>query len=130
MTVQAIGAGGTESAQVRATYRAAAAVRIGFVTFRSNSSKLTVSGKATLRRLAALIKAQGFRALTINGVTGKGIRGSAAFRKRLGTARAKAVRLYLLGRFKLLHWSAKISVVTSNGGAIASKYRRAEIAVR
>jgi len=40
------------------------------------------------------------------------------------------VRSYLLGRFKLLHWSVKVSVVTSSGGAIASKYRRAEIAVR
>jgi len=130
VTVQAIGAGDTESAQVRATYRAAAAVRIGTVTFKSNSSKLTVSGKATLRRLAVLIRAQGFKSLTINGVTGKGHGGSAAFRKRLATARAKAVRSYLLGRFRLLHWSAKISVVTSSGGAIASKYRRAEIAVR
>jgi len=78
VTVQAIGVGGTESAQVRATYRAAAAVRIGAVTFKSNSSRLTVSGTATLRRLAALIKAQGFKALTINGVTGKGIGGLGA----------------------------------------------------
>ena len=36
----------------------------------------------------------------------------------------------LLGRFKAAHYSVKTTIVTSNGKAIASKYRIAEIAVR
>jgi len=130
VTVQALGGGGTESAQVRAAYRLASAIKIGTVTFKSNSAKLTASARATLRGLAALVKAQGFKTLTIMGVTGRNIHGSAAFRKRLATARAKAVRTYLLGRFKAAHYSVKITIVTKSGGAIASKYRRAEIAIR
>ncbi|HEY5548398.1 MAG TPA: hypothetical protein VIL17_02240 [Coriobacteriia bacterium] len=57
-------------------------------------------------------------------------RGSATFRKHLATARAKAARTYLLGRFKAAHYPVKTTIVTSNGKAIASKYRIAEIAVR
>jgi outer membrane protein OmpA-like peptidoglycan-associated protein len=130
VTVQALGAAGTASAQVRATYRSATAVKIGTVTFKANSSRLTSAGKSSLSKLAALVKAQGFKTLTIIGVTGKEIHGSAAFRKRLATARAKAVRTYLLGRFKAAHYSVKITILTSSGKAIASQYRIAEIAVR
>lgn len=130
VTVQALGAGGTESAQVRAAYRSSSAVKIGTVTFKANSSGLTAAGRLSLRKLAALVKAQGFKTLTINGVTGKETHGSAVFRKRLATARAKAVRTYLLGRFKAAHYSVKITILTSSGKAIASKYRIAEIAIR
>jgi uncharacterized repeat protein (TIGR02543 family) len=129
VTVQALGDAGTASAQVRAAYKSVAAVRIGTVTFKANSSKLTSTDKSSLRKLVALVKAQGFKTLTINGVTGKGSHGSAAFRKRLATARAKAVRTYLLGRFKVAHYSVKITIVTSSGKGMASKYRIAEIAI-
>jgi len=130
VAVQAMGDDGTRSAIVRGTYRPGVAVKIGTITFGPNSAKLTASAKRTLKKLAALVKAQGFKTLTVNGVTGRNVHGSAAFRKRLATARGKAVRAYLVAEFKRLHVSVKVTIVTKTGSAIASKYRVAEIVLK
>jgi len=131
VTVQAVGNDGTESAQVRATYKLVAAVKIGTVSFRPNSSTLTASAKRTLNKLASLVAAQGFRTLNINGITGRSTTGSAAFRKRLAAARAAAVKSYLAHRFKYhLHVSVKITTSTASGTAISSTYRVAQIVLR
>jgi hypothetical protein len=131
VAVDAIGDGGTHSAIVPAVYRPGAGIRIGTVTFYGNSSHLTSSGKRTLKRLAALVKAQGFNALTIRGFTEKHPHGSKAFRKRLSAARAAAVKAYLAHEFKHLHVHVHFTIVSSTGTAASDspKYRRAEIAL-
>lgn len=129
VAVQAIGNGGTTSHVVRGTYQPGAPVMIGTITFAGDSAKLSASAKKTLRKLAALVKAQGFTSLTIKGFTERHPHGNAAFRRRLSAARARAVTAFLTAEFKRLHVKVKFTVVSTNGsGATGSaKYRRAEI---
>jgi outer membrane protein OmpA-like peptidoglycan-associated protein len=127
--VQAIGNEGTSSNIVRGVYQLNASVTIGTITFRANSAVLTAAAKKTLKKLAALAKAQGFNSLTINGHTAKGIHGSAAFRKRLSAARAAAVKTFLAAEFKSLHVRVRITVVAYGGAGatLSAKYRTAVI---
>ena len=120
---------------MRAVYKPATFVKIGTITFAGNSSKLTTSAKTTLRKLAALVKAQGFTSITIDAFTGKNVHGSSAFRKQLSAARAKVVKAYLAAQFTRLH--VRVTIKTVAWGAahplasgLSAKNRRAEIALQ
>ncbi|MDZ4169692.1 MAG: OmpA family protein [Coriobacteriia bacterium] len=137
--VQAYGNNGTESVRVRGTYRAAHDVRIGTIRFQGDSATLTASGKRELRKLAALVKAQGFKTVVVDGFTAGAAPGGAAFRARLSAQRAQNVRTYLLAEFRRL--GVKVNVVASgrgNSSPIGSNLseagrvlnRRAEISIR
>jgi hypothetical protein len=90
--------------------------RIRNVHFRSNSSTLTPSTRAALRRLAATIKARGYNTITAEGWTAHRDKGSSSFRRRLSAARARAVKTYLDSRLRVLH--AKARVVAVGKGAV------------
>jgi outer membrane protein OmpA-like peptidoglycan-associated protein/ubiquitin len=132
LEVQAVGNDGTASGRVRATYTPGATVNIGTITFAGDSSRLSATAKRTLKKLAALVKAQGFTSLAVNGFTAKLAHGSAAFRKRLSAARAKAAKTFLVAEFKRLHVTVSIATVSTSGSTATSsaKYRRAEIVLR
>jgi outer membrane protein OmpA-like peptidoglycan-associated protein/ubiquitin len=134
VTLTALGLGGTESGAVLAVYKSVSRVRIGTVTFAGNSSRLTPGARRTLKRLATLIAAQGFTNVNVEGYTARHDHGSSSFRYKLSLARAKAVKAYLLARFKAPH--ARVAVTTSARGGSDSignpggaQNRRAEIQV-
>jgi outer membrane protein OmpA-like peptidoglycan-associated protein len=140
VTVTALGAEGTRSAAVAGVYsKSVAPVKVGTVHFAGNSAKLTPAGKRTLKRLAALITAQGFTNLRVNAFTAKLDHGSRSFRKRLSVRRASVVKSYLVAEFKRLH--ARVAVVAAGyGGAQPvgsnaspsgrAKNRRAELSLQ
>lgn len=135
VSVMSLGGDKTGSERIRGAYvRAKIPVEIGKVRFGPNSAKLTSATKRTLNALAALVKAQGFSTVSVAAYTASFDHGSAGFRHRLSLARAKAVRAYLLARFKLL--KVKVVVTTSARGGSnpigdpsGSQNRRAEIGV-
>jgi hypothetical protein len=128
--VQAFGAGESSSAMVRARYVPGPVITLGRVTFFGDSARLKPSTKAKLRKYAALVAAQGFNALTIQGRTERNHPGSLKWRLKLSAARSKAVKAYLAHLFsKHYHVSVMIGTANSRGtGASSSiKWRRAEI---
>lgn len=136
VAVVALGGDGLESASVPATYSAIAApVKVGTLRFSGSSAKLTPSTKRALSRLAAVIAAQGFTEVTVDGYTAKRARGNWFYRRWLSNARAKAVRVYLAKELARRGSGAKI-VVRARGGANpigsqeSAQNRRAEIVLR
>jgi len=96
---------------------------------------LTEAAKKILRANASLIKLKGFKALTVEGFTSKGPGSTAAYRAKLSTARANAVKAYLLLQFKSLHITVSVKAIGMGyarpiGGPTDPKNRRAEISVR
>jgi len=89
---------------------------LGTVWFGSNSSRLTVRGRAMVRRLAATIKARGYRTITVEGWTAHRDRGSVSYRRRLSALRARVVKAYLDGRLRALR--ARATVVAVGKGAV------------
>lgn len=106
----------TASARTRGVYEAVKAVQIGEIKFAPNSTKLTSQTKASLRKLAALAKAQGFTTVFVDGYSAHFDHGSKAFRAKLSRARANAVKNYLVIRFKAM--KVKIKVVAIGQGAV------------
>lgn len=117
VTVTALGAQGTRSAAVTGVYsKSVVPVKIGTVHFAGNSSRLDPASKRTLRHLAALVAAQGFTSLRVDGFTAKRDHGSRAFRKRLSVSRAHVVKKYLAFEFRRVH--ARVNMIaTGYGGA-------------
>lgn len=130
---------GSTSAAVPGVYKRVSPVRIGVVYFTPNSSRLTTSGKRKLRGFAALLKAQGFTSLRVDGYTAKRDHGSSSFRKRLSLKRARNVRAYLAAESRRLHYKITVTAVGHGGAspvganssaAGAAKNRRAELVLR
>jgi len=116
VTVTALGAEGTRSAPAAGIFKPVSAVKIGTVYFAGNSAKLTSGTRRALRHYAALVAAQGFTSLSINGYTARRDHGSWAFRRHLSVARARAVAAYLSREFKRLHVKVKVTR-SGHGGA-------------
>jgi CshA-type fibril repeat protein len=90
-TVQviALGGDGTRSTARTVKYRASACNTVGAVQFGTDSAKLTLAGQREVKRLAKLMKAQGFTRVCLVGHTDS--TGTAAYNKALSKRRVDAV---------------------------------------
>jgi outer membrane protein OmpA-like peptidoglycan-associated protein len=108
VSVKALGAGGTESETVAGTYSAKQVGKIGKIRFTGYSTTLSPSAKRELRRMADLIKAQGFKTVVIEGHTSTRLFRSEAYHKRLSQERAEVAKKYLAAELAKRGVSAKI----------------------
>jgi CshA-type fibril repeat protein len=134
-TVQVIALGGdaTRSTATVARYRASACTTVGSVRFPSDSATLTTAHKRELKRVAALVRAQGFTEVCIVGHTDS--TGETAYNTKLAKKRVKAVRAQLdksLGRVTFRPSSAGEQSPARSNASEAGKAanRRVEIGLR
>jgi OOP family OmpA-OmpF porin len=124
---------------VRGTYSAPRPVKLGTVRFVNTSATLTSSAKKALKTYAATIAARGFTTVNVDGFTSFGGGGTSAYYKRLSTARAVAVRTFLLSEFRSRGVSVRVTAVgygaarpvapnTTEAGRALN--RRAEVSAR
>lgn len=106
--VQAIGAGGTTSDSVLAAYKARTAGLAGTLRFSGYSNDLSPKAKRELRRVAAIIKQQGFKNVEVAGHTSTMLFRGDAYHKSLSQKRADAAKKYLSAELKRAGVSAKI----------------------
>jgi|GEM_PF-930443 len=135
VAVVSLGGDSTASTRVSGTYRRTVAVRIGTVSFGTNSAVLTTQAKASLRSVAGIVAAQRFTEVRVDSYTASGPRRTAAFRRRLTTTRVNVVKAYLVREFARRRVRVRIVVSAHSGANPAGRSssvlnRRAEIAVR
>lgn len=76
--------------------------KVGGAKFLGNSSALTALAKKDIRTAARAIKNQGLKTVAVRGYTARYGEGTAAYRLKLSTARAKAARAYLVSYLRTL----------------------------
>jgi outer membrane protein OmpA-like peptidoglycan-associated protein len=93
VTITALGNDGTMSSTVSVPYVATAPIPALNVNFALGSSALSVAQKAEIKKIALIIKGQGFTRLVVNGFTD--LSGSPALNKALSRARAISVANFM-----------------------------------
>jgi outer membrane protein OmpA-like peptidoglycan-associated protein len=131
--VIALGGDGTRSTARTVKYRASACNTVGTVQFGADSAKLTVAGQREVKRLAKLMKAQGFTRVCLVGYTDN--TGTAAYNKALSKRRvdavASAVRNSVRGVTVSKSWTGERKPAKSNNSAAGqAANRRVEIGLR
>jgi outer membrane protein OmpA-like peptidoglycan-associated protein len=93
------------------------------ITFAGDSSLLTVSAKAALRKLVGYAKAHKIKNVSVTGYTLKTTAAKQSFRSNLGMARANAIAKYL----KSLNGKLRVTVI---GKGLVNKGRIASVKLR
>jgi outer membrane protein OmpA-like peptidoglycan-associated protein len=142
ITVVTVGGNNFTSRATAQYVKSTVVAPFGAVLFAADSSKLTVTSKLTIHNYAVAIAKQGFTTVTVEGYIAHWPSNPSAADRAHGiavsTARAAAVRTYLVAEFKKL--GVKVSVKTlGNGGSYptvsntssssAAGNRRADISV-